>query len=194
MEELIMDKFKVGDKVKIVKSSKNRYIGDIATITKSDNFGCYEIDLDERGRYWFNEAFERYEEQPKEYNIHNLLNNFDEETVFQYMDLRYKIYCGALYHWDTEEQRPMWRKSAYSLKRILNMKFTKIEDPKLKPMTFEEAVKTGKKIKYKYDGYTLDKFHNTQNIFKHLVSPMYGSKTVSEIILEGTWFAEGVYE
>lgn len=123
------------------------------------------------------------------------MNDFDEGTVFQCVGLRYKIYHGSLYCLDTEEQTSIWEKSINSLKQILDMKFTKVEEPKkLKSMTFEEAVRTGNKIKYCYDGYTLDKFYTIQNIFKHLISPMYGNETVSSIILNNTWYAEGVYE
>ena len=103
---------------------------------------------------------------------------------------RYGLYYeNSICDSDTLGCRDCWKCA------VENIKFKDdAEESKLKPMTFEEAVRTGNNIKYCYDGYTLDKFHNTQNIFKHLVSPMYGSKTVSEIILEGTWYAEGVYE
>ena len=129
----------------------------------------------------------------KEYKISDLLNNFNELNEFvNSSGTKYRIQGGELYYHNIPKDE--WVISLNCLRVILNMKFTKVEEPKLKPMTFEEAVRTGNKIKYCYDGYTLDKFHNTQNIFKHLVSPMYGSKTVSDIILEGIWFAEGVYE
>ena len=195
-----MSKFKIGDKVKIIEclceSVRVRYINKIATITKTTENNEYEIDLDNGTYFWYPFEFELYEKQPNEYTITEIVNGFDEGAEFQYMELRYKIYCGALYYWDTEEQTPMWRKSAYTLKRILNMKFTKVEEPKLKPMTFEEAVKTGNKIKFKYsDNYNMAKgFLPFDDAIHFLTTPCFDNNVIRTLILEGTWFAEGVYE
>ena len=80
------------------------------------------------------------------YTIHNLLNDFPSETKFLSNDHLFRIQLGELQTYDNDKHE--WRKSINSLKQILDMKFTKVEELKLKPMTFEEAVGTGKKIKF----------------------------------------------
>ena len=192
-----MDKFKVGDKVRIINCVEpyseefNDYIGKTAIITKVNNFSTYDIDIDKGENNWYNSELE-LAEQSTTYTITDILNNFPTETKFLSNDHLFRIQLGELQTYDEDTQE--WRKSINSLKQILDMKFTKVEEPKLKPMTFEEAVRTGNKIKYEYDNFAVDYFCTLQNIFGLLMSPMYSSKTVLNIILKGTWFAEGVYE
>ena len=209
-----MSKFKIGDKVKIIEclceSVRVRYINKIATITKTTENNEYEIDLDNGKYFWYPFEFELYIEQPKEYTIADLLNNFDEETEFIKVGggikpLKYKILDGNLYFYNYVED--IWKQTLYSLKVTLNMKFTKAEEPKLKPMTFEEAVKTGKNIRYEYTydyleqenketvkvKIELKEFHIFSEIIEEMIMK-HNSYTATQIILEGTWFAEGVYE
>ena len=138
------------------------------------------------------------------YTIHNLLNDFPSETKFLSNDHLFRIQLGELQTYDNDTQE--WRKSINSLKQILEMKFTKVEEPKLKSLTFNEAVKTGKNIRYEYTyeveqenketvkiEIELKEFH----IFSEIVEEMimkYNSYTATQIIVYGTWFAEGVYE
>lgn len=193
-----ISKFKVGDRVEIIEEG-SLLIGKIVIITKVVKISCgfyyYLIDLDGGFCKWLYYNLKLHIEPSKEYTIHNLME-FSEQTEFISKDTKYKIFLGRLYWYNTNMSTAMWVEvnSNIPLKEILNMKFTKAEEPKLKPMTFEEAVKTGKKIKYKNKSYTLDKFYNVQNTLKLLTSSMYASETVSEILLESTWYAEGVYE
>lgn len=125
-------------------------------------------------------------EQPKEYTIHNLLNDFEEGIKFNWLGYHYKIKNGELYIGEC--------KSMKSLKEILEMKFTKVEEPKSKLMTFEEAVGTGKRIKFKYYGYaSIDEFMTLNSMLLYLTKTFFNNQ-ISNIILKGTWYAEGVYE
>ena len=189
-----MNKFKVGDKVKIVNAYNDIYRGKIATITKSNNYECYDIDLDDGINRWFDSAFELYEEQPKEYKISDLLSNFEEETEFISSNIKYKIQEGELCYYNIHKKE--WATSLNCLKAILYMKFTKVEEPKLKPMTFEEAIKTGNKIKFKYSGnYNMAKgFLPFNDAIYFLTTPYFDNNVIRKLILEGTWFSEGVYE
>ena len=126
------------------------------------------------------------------YTIHNLLNDFPSETKFLSNDHLFRIQLGELQTYDNDKHE--WRKSINSLKQILDMKFTKVEELKLKPMTFEEAVGTGNKIKFKYDGYdSIEEFMTLDSMLQYLTKP-YIVNPIKDIILEGTWYAEGVYE
>ena len=193
-----MSKFKVGDKVKIIECSSEsiriKYINRIATITKLRDNGEYVIDLDNGVYFWYEFEFESYKEYPKEYSIHNLLNDFPEGTEFiTSAKNKYRIYDGELsYCYDVNHS---WSNSTLSLKEILNtkfMKFTKVEDLKLKPMTFEEAVKTGKRLKFTHTDYVVENFTFLNDIFQNLSEKL--SSSAKDIILEGIWYAEGVYE
>ena len=197
----LVSKFKVGDKVKLTGSN---IITTVIEVHDCGVYNYYRLEFDRythKGEYYDRELelytgeLKELADKPKEYTIHNLME-FPEGTEFiTSAKNKYRIYDGELsYCYDVNHS---WSNSTLSLKEILNtkfMKFTKVEDLKLKPMTFEEAVKTGKKIKYKNKSYTLDKFYNVQDTFKILTSSMYASETVSEILLESTWYAEGVYE
>lgn len=130
-----------------------------------------------------------------EYTIVNIVNDSEEGVEFvsaKGIDMRYKILDGNLFNYKYLNEE--WDSSTLAISEILNMKFTKAEYPKLKPMIFEESVRIGNKIKYEYNNFTLDDFYTLQSIFRRLVSPMYSSETVSDIILKGTWYAEGVHE
>jgi hypothetical protein len=129
-------------------------------------------------------------EQPKEYIINDIINDFKEETLFLSEGIKYKIYKGNLF-WNPSG---VWSGVgvSLSLKQILEMKFTKVEEPKLKPMTFEEAVHTLKKVKYEFFNDKQDKFYPPNETIQSIIE-LYPIKTTA-IILEGTWFAEGVYE
>ena len=192
-----MSKFKIGDKVKIIEclceSVRVRYINKIATITKTTENNEYEIDLDNGKYFWYPFEFELYEKQPNEYTITDLLNNFPFETEFEYMERKYKMSNGNLL---VDDSIYGWIESIMSFKEILNMKFTKIEEPKLKPMTFEGAVRTGNKIKFKYsDNYNMAKgFLPFNDAIYFLTTPYFDNNVIRKLILEGTWFAEGVYE
>ena len=207
-----MSKFKVGDKIKIkedlddsdidVVYSMLKYRGKIATIIRLDDDGAdmedyYRIDLDGEVHYWMDRMIEP---AIKEYTIHNLIDTFPTETKFLSNDHLFRIQLGELQIYDEDMQE--WRKSINSLKQILDMKFTKVEEPKLpklKPMTFEEAVRTGNKIKYKFNEnikqYNFFSLIETMKILYESASDsIYTEGLVSDIILKGTWFAEGVYE
>ena len=190
-----MDKFKVGDKVRIINCVEpyseefNDYIGKTAIITKVNNFSTYDIDIDKGENNWYNSELE-LADKPKEYTIHNLINDFPEETIFEYMKRKYKIHYGNLF---VEDSTCGWIETIYKLKPILDMKFTKVEEPKLpklRSMTFEEAVRTGKKIKYESE---IQRNFEPVNKIIEIITKYSPSWIVKEIFL-GTWFAEGVYE
>ena len=131
----------------------------------------------------------------KEYKISDLLNNFNELNEFvNSSGTKYRIQGGELYYHNVPKDE--WVISLNCLRVILNMKFTKVEEPKLKPMTFEEAVKTGNKIKFKYsDNYNMVKgFLPFDDAIHFLTTPYFDNNVIRKLILEGTWFAEGVYE
>ena len=143
-------------------------------------------------------------EQPKEYTIHNLLNDFPSETEFvNCAGTKYRIQDGDLRYYNSSAKE--WRLKFTSYKQILEMKFTKVEDPKLKPMTFKEAVRTKKKVKYEYEHPTedssgelttvkwkQDNFYSPNETIQSITECF--PSHISDIILNGTWFAEGVYE
>lgn len=132
---------------------------------------------------------------PKEYTISDLINSFPEETEFIIsVNTKYKILNDNLYYYSKLAEK--WLKSEFTIRETLNMKFTKAEDPKLKPMTFEEAIKIGNKIKFKYsDNYNMAKgFLPFNDAIYFLTTPYFDNNVIRKLILEGTWFAEGVYE
>ena len=200
-----MDKFKVGDKVKIRKSdyyssSYAKYSGGITTIIV-DCEKHYYLDID-KGRYrWYDYELELYKEeiteQPKEYDIHNLLNDFPEGTQFiNSLGIKYKVLGGDLYYYKEVYIPYKWREVRYSssIKQILNMKFTKIEESKLKSMTFDEAVKTGGRLKFVHTNYKMiEEFMCLDNILQY-ISTTFLDCSIKDIILDGIWYAEGVYE
>jgi hypothetical protein len=127
----------------------------------------------------------------KEYTISDLINSFPEETEFIISgNTKYKILKDNLYHYSKFAEK--WLKSEFTIRETLSMKFTKVEEPKLKPMRFEEAVRTGNKIKYEFFNDKQDKFYPPNETIQSIIE-LYPIKTTA-IILEGTWFAEGVYE
>lgn len=204
-----MSKFKVGDKVRVIKSdyyssSYAKYSGGITTIIV-DCEKHYYLDID-KGRYrWYDNELELYIEEPKKYTINNLLNDFPEETEFVIVkNARYKILNNNLYYYSKLVEK--WLKSEFSIREINSMKFTKVEELKLKPMTFDEAVKTGKNIRYEYTydveqesketikvNIELNKFYVFSEIVEEMIMK-YNSYTATQIIVYGTWYAEGVYE
>ena len=139
-------------------------------------------------------------ENHKEYTIHSLLNDFEEGIEFIKVSdgtnpLKYKILNSNLYFYNYVDE--IWEKTLYNLKVILNIKFTKVEEPKkLKSMTLEEAIKIGNKIKFKYsDNYNMMKgFLPFNDAIYFLTTPYFDNNVIRKLILEGTWFAEGVYE
>ena len=104
---------------------------------------------------------------------------------------RYGLYYeNSICDSDTLGCRDCWKCA------VENIKFKDAEEPKLKPMTFEEAVKTGNKIKFKYsDNYNMAKgFLPFNDAIYFLTTPYFDNNVIRKLILEGTWFAEGVYE
>ena len=193
----LVSKFKVGDRVEIIEEG-SLLIGKIVTITKVVKVRCgfyyYLIDLDGGLCKWLYYNLKLHIEPSKEYTIHNLME-FSEQTEFISKDTKYKIFLGRLYWYNTNMSTAMWVEvnSNISLKEILNMKFTKVEYPKLKPMTFEEAITTEKKIKYEYNNESQDNFKLVNETIKS-ITESYATWFIRDILLEGTWFAEGVYE
>ena len=193
-----MSRYKVGDKVTIIEEGST-LIGKIATITKvinDYNFTFYTIDLDGGFCKFFDSCFKKVyaiKRQPLEYTIVNIVNDFEEGVEFvsaKGIDMRYKILDGNLFNYKYLNEE--WDRSTLAISKILNMKFTKAEDPKLKPMTFEEAVHTLKNVKYELLNDKQDKFYPPNETIQSIVE-LYPVK-VTAIILNGTWYAEGVYE
>lgn len=193
-----MDKFKVGDKVRIIECSSEsiriKYINRIATIIKLRGNGEYIIDLDNGVYFWYDSELE-LAEQLKEYTIHNLME-FPEGTEFISKDTKYKIFLGRLHWYNTNMSTSMWVEvnSNISLKEILDMKFTKVEELKLKAMTFEEAIASGNKIRYEYKDEEIiqENFLLLDEIMESL--SLLVCWRIARVILKGTWYAEGVYE
>ena len=196
-----MSEYKVGDKVKITNTN---LITTIKDIVNCGVYNVYRVDLDRGRELYYDRELELYieeiKQQPKEYYIYNLINDFKEGTEFiNSLGTKYRIQEGELYYYSIHENE--WVASLNSLKTILDMKFTKAEDPKLKqlkPMTFVEAVTTSKKIRYEcnlkgneyIEQNNFETFNNTiKNMTEH-----YPSWRIYRIFLKGTWYAEGVYE
>lgn len=101
---------------------------------------------------------------------------------------RYGLYYeNSICDSDTLGCRDCWKCA------VENIKFKDdAEETKLKPMTFEEAVHTKKNVKYELLNDKQDKFYPPNVTIKNILE-RYPVKTTA-IILEGTWFAEGVYE
>lgn len=202
-----MSKYKIGDRVRI-KCTVN--VSTVIEVIDCGVYSIYRIASDCGKHTYYERELELYIEeskeigQPEEYIITDLLNDFPAETKFLSNEHLFRIQLGELQTYDEDTQK--WRKSINSLKQILEMKFTKVEEPKLKSLTFNEAVKTGKNIRYEYTyeveqenketvkiEIELKEFH----IFSEIVEEMimkYNSYTATQIIVYGTWFAEGVYE
>ena len=148
--------------------------------------GCWKQTIETVGMEFKEEVLE-----PTEYTISDLINSFPEETEFIISaNTKYKILNDNLYYYSKLAEK--WLKSEFTIRETLNMKFTKVEEPKLKPMTFEEAVHTLKNVKYELFNDKQDKFYPPNVTIKNILE-RYPVKTTA-IILEGTWFAEGVYE
>ena len=194
-----MDKFKVGDKVRIINCVEpyseefNDYIGKTAIITKVNNFSTYDIDIDKGENNWYNSELE-LADKPKEYTIHNLINDFPFETEFvnSVRRTKYRIQDGDLYYYNSMSKA--WRLRVSSFKEISDMKFTKVEESKLKPMTFEEAIASGNKIRYEYKDEEIiqENFLLLDEIMESL--SLLVCWRIARVILKGTWYAEGVYE
>ena len=190
-------KYNVGDKVKIkedlLADKFKKYIGKIATIISKKGDYEYHIDLDQGEYYWYPYELELYIEPPKEYTIHNLLNDFPQETLFvNSLGIKCKIQDEDLYCYKIPTKK--WDICFYTFRTILNMKFTKVEEPKLKPMTFEEAVETGGRLKFVHTTYKMiEEFMCLDNILQY-ISTTFLACSIKDLILDSTWYAEGVYE